>query len=265
MHVSIKHLLDYKTCPQMYKFRHVDMLPEKADIARAFRLALRKTISFYYFSLMEQKKPSLHDLMGRWEKVWFSKQIEETFLQDEIRERSNAAVGLIRNFHRYARVDKEVPVAIDFRYEALFEGEVNLHVSGNIDLIRVVNDKTRNKEVHLVFFSYSRYHPSDFLSQIDLNTTLASYAFRKGFKEKEDKIVLCNIGKKQESAVLRTGNDFERCRKICYNIVSGIENKIFYPADNYINCKKCNFRTFCINEKAMEDRNGISKELDNRR
>lgn len=258
MHVSMNEIMDYKSCPQLYKFRYIDSLPEKKDLSDYFRECLKKTISYFYFCMIDKKEKSLNNLFQKWEQLWFSKEINENFPQNEIREGSNSAVNLIKNFYKYTCQEKIIPVAVDFRYEVTFEGDKNIHVTGKIDLIKVVDDKSRNRETDLVFFSYSSSMPDEFQSKIDLNTTMAAYAFRKNFDARESGVILCNIGKKQELVIHKTGSDFIRSQKILHNIVSGIENRIFYPSDNALNCRKCKFRSFCINEKAMEDRNAIS-------
>jgi len=261
--LSMQEILDYKDCPQKYKFRHVDFLPEKRDIKDYFKERMKQTISYYYFCMIDKNEKSLNNLFTKWEQLWFCKEIEESFKEEDIRERSNMAVNLLKNFYRYASNDKITPIAVDFRYDAIFEGETNLHVAGTIPLIKVLNDKTRKRETDLVFFSYSPQMPDDFISKVDLSKTIASYAFRKNFETKESNIILCNIGKKEEVAVHRSGSDFSRARKILYNIANGIENRIFYPSENRLSCSRCRFKIFCMNEKAMEDRDVVSKRFDN--
>ena len=264
MRLSIQEILDYKNCPQKYKFKHVDFLPEKKELKDHFKEVMRQTISYYYFCMIDRKEKSLNNLFSKWEKLWFCNEIEQNFKEEEVRERSNIAISLLRNFHKYVGNEKVTPIAVDFKYDAMFEGETNLHIVGTIPLIKLLNDKTRKRETDLVFFSYSPTMPDDFLCQIDINTTIASYAFRKNFETRESNIILCNIGKKQEIALHRSGSDFVRARKILYNIATGIENNIFYPSDNKLTCNKCKFKIFCMNEKSMEERHGVSKGFDNR-
>ena len=265
MRLSIQEVLDYKNCPQLYKFKHVDFLPEKKELSDYFRQVIRQTISYYYFCMIDKNERSLNNLFTKWEQLWFCEDIESNFKEEDIREKSNMAVTLLKNFYRYASNEKVTPIAVDFKYDAMFEGDTNLHIVGTIPLIKLLNDKTRGRETNLVFFSYSPYMPDDFLGKIDLNTTVATYAFRKGFETKESNVILCNIGKKQEVALQKSGEDFVRARKALFNIATGIENRIFYPSDNRLNCGKCRFKIFCMNEKAMEDRYVVSKGLDNRK
>ena len=265
MRLSMQEVLDYKNCPQKYKFKHIDFLPEKKDLSDHFKEIIRQTISYYYFCMIDKKEKSLSNLFSKWEQLWFCKEIEENFKEEDIRDRSNMAVNILKNFHKYAASEKVTPIAVDFRYDAMFAGEKNLHITGSIPLIKVIIDKRRGRETSLVFFSYSPNMPDDFLSQIDINVTVATYAFRKSFETKESNVLLCNIGKKQETVLQRSGSDFVRASKILFNIATGIENRIFYPSDNRLSCRKCKFKIFCMNEKAMEDRDDICKGFDNRK
>jgi hypothetical protein len=262
--LSMQEILDYKNCPQQYKFKHVDFLPEKKELKDHFKEIIRQTMSYYYFCMIDKNERSLNNLFTKWEQLWFCDEIENNFKEEDVRERYNMAVNIIINFYRYAAKEKVTPIAVDFKYDAMFEGPTNLHVVGTIPLIKVLNDKAKDRETNLVFFSYSSYAPDDFLSSIDINTTVASYAFRKNFDIRESNIILCNIGKKQEIAIHKSGSDFVRARKLLYNIATGIENRIFYPSDNRLSCNNCRFKIFCMNEKAMEDRDEVSKGLDNR-
>ena len=259
MRLSIQEILDYKDCPQKFKFKHIDFLPEKKELSDHFRDIIRQTISYYYFCMIDKKEKSLNNLFSKWEQLWFCDDIEKNFKEEDVREKSNMAVHLLKNFHRYATKEKATPIAVDFKYDAMFEGDTNLHIIGSIPLIKILNDKTRDRQTVLEFFSYSPTMPDDFLSKIDLNFTVSSYAFRKSFDARESNIILCNIGKKQEYALQRSGSDFVRAKKVLYNIATGIENRIFYPSDNRLSCSKCRFKIFCMNEKAMEDRYVVSK------
>lgn len=265
MRLSVNEIVDYKNCPQMYKFKHVDMLPEIKTIKDHFKDCLKQTISFYYYCMIDKREKSLDNLFSRWESVWFSENIHDRFTDVEIREGSNKAVELIRNFYEYNKEERVFPIAVDFKYETIFKGNTNLHVTGEIDLIKIVDDKSKDRKTDIVFFTQSRTMPDDFFKSIDLRYTLASYAFRNNFKAKENNVVVCNVGKKQYFYVRKTGTDYERARKILYNIATGIENRIFFPSDNPITCNKCRYKVFCMSEKTMEDKeNAICKGSYNR-
>ena len=264
MRLSIDEIIDYKDCPQLYKFRHIDMLPERKTIKDHYKDCLKRTISFYYYCMIDKREKSLDNIFSRWESLWFAEDAEQNFTEEEIREGSNRAVVMLRNFYEYNKREKVFPVAVDFRYETVFEGNPNVHVTGEMDLIKVVNDKTKDRQTDIVFFTQSRVLPDDFFSNVDLRYTLSSYAFRKNFKAKETSVIACNIGKKKNTYIKKTGTDYDRAKKIIYNIASGIESRIFFPSDNPVTCNRCKYKVFCMNEKAMEDKeNAICQRLNN--
>ena len=80
---------------------------------------------------------------------------------------------------------------------------------------------------------------------------MASYAFRKSFKSKEDKIYINNINSQDNIYTARTGGDFNRAEKIIRNICKAINEKIYYPNPNSLNCSACKYKLFCINERSI--------------
>ena len=238
----------------MYKFKHVDCFPVKATIDDHFKDMLRQCISYYYFSKLEKKDKLLDRLIKKWEMLWFTPELEALYSREELEKYSNKAFFKLRDFYKYKSRENTLPIAVNFGYEAIFEGSKNIHINGKIDLIKVVNDGTRKRETDIEFFYYSKNTPSQFLSKIDLNITLASYAFRKSFGVSETKIEISVVGTDRKEITMRSGSDFGRAKKAVYNIAEGIENRTFYPSDNRLNCSKCGYRTFCVNERAMEDK-----------
>lgn len=257
MRLGIDEIIDYKECPQYYKFKYVDLFPERKDIRDYFDDAIKQTIFFYYFSMIDKKEKSIGNLLEKWEKLWFVPEIQEVFPEEEFIKTNSDAVELIRNFHGFNMAENIFPVAVDFKYETVFQGDVNLHLCGSIDLIKVVNDKTRKRETDLVFFSRGRTLPDEFMLSMNLKYTMASHAFRKNFGAREKSIIYCNIGKKSFAPVKKEATDYDRAIKIIYNIANGIENRIFYPAENPITCSRCKYKAFCLNEKTMEDKGNV--------
>ena len=79
MRLSIEEIVDYKDCPQMYKFRHVDLLPERRTIKDHFTECLKQTISHYYYCMIDKKERSLDNLFSRWESIWFDQDRSDGF------------------------------------------------------------------------------------------------------------------------------------------------------------------------------------------
>lgn len=251
MRISVQELKDYIRCPLYYKFVHMNKLPETKDINYYYNERIKLCLSFYYFSLIDRKVKSFESILRKWESVWFGNDMCELFNKDTLNTKSNEAVMLLTKVYKRIIKEKITPVAVNFNYEVIFPGEENIHVTGEIDLIRIINDRTRKKQTQLLFLCMSRYYPDSFMIKSNLFFSLASYAFRDSFKEKEDSIIIDSVYGKEDVLTTRTGGDFSRARKSVENICRGIKNNVFYPTSNKIACSNCAFKLFCINEKSL--------------
>ena len=251
MRISVNEIKDYIKCPLFYKMKHIDDLPIVKSIEEYFRDYFKLTLSYYYFSIIEKKNKSFDGMTKRWEQLWFSSTMLEAFPEAELKERSNEAILLMSNFIKRFGEEKSTPIAVNFQYEALFQGKENLHVTGEIDLIKILNDRTVRSETCICMFSLSKSYPDIFLIKNDVTLSVAAYAFRSNFKAQEDKMMVINIRKSDDAPTLRTASDFLRAEKAIRNICTGIKNGVFYPSPNTIYCTSCPFRMFCLNEKSI--------------
>jgi hypothetical protein len=249
--ISIRELRDYLRCPLFYKLKNIDEIPVNKDINEYFKDYFKLALYFYYFSLIEQKPKSYESMLKRWGELWFSREMSELFSEEVLKQKSNEAVQLMSVFFKRFGTEKSTPIAVNFQYEAIFEGKENLHVTGEIDLIKILNDRTVRSETCLGFFNLSKHYPDTFFIKNDLTVSIASYAFRSNFKDQEDKIIFYNLPCSEDTPTLRTGNDFLRAEKAIRNITRAIQGGVFYPASNAISCGSCPYKMFCLNEKSI--------------
>lgn len=251
MRISVREIRDYQRCPLYYKFKHVDELPIAKTLDDHFKEYIKLSLYAYYFSLIENKKKSFEGLMKRWEELWFSSDMIERFSEEDLKQKSNEAVIIMSDFFKKYGMEPVVPIAVNFQYEAIFDGKENLHVTGDIDLIKILNDRTVRSETCICSFTLSKGYPDIFIIKNDLTLSVASYAFRANFKAKEDRMLMMNIRCAEDTPTLRTGADFSRAEKAIRNIGTGIKNGVFYPTPNNISCSTCPFKMFCLNEKSI--------------
>lgn len=251
MRISVREIRDYIRCPMFYKMKHIDEIPVNRDIDSYFRDYFKLSLYFFYFSMIEKKVKSFEAMMKRWEELWFSSSMLEMFSEEELKLKSNEAVMLMSDFMKKYGSDRVTPIAVNFQYEAVFGGKENLHVTGEIDLIKVVNDKTIKRETIINYFCFSKNYIDPFFVKNDLEYSVASYAFRSSFKSKEDKVVLKNIRCSEDTPTIRTGNDYARAEKAIRNISRAIRGGVFYPTANAISCGSCPYKMFCLNEKSI--------------
>lgn len=251
MRISSEEIKDYLRCPLFYKLKNLDEVPMDKPVDEYFKEYFKMALYFYYFSLIEKNRKSYESMMKRWEELWFSEEMLAIFPEDVLKKKSNEAVTLMTYFFKRYEAERMLPVAVNFKYEAIFPGKEHLHVTGEIDLIKVVDDGTRKRETQMVFFNMGTRYPDQFLMKGNLMTSTASHAFRDSFKEKEDKILIQNVRLEEDMPTLRTGNDYLRAEKAIRNIYKGIQERVFYPSPNPISCSTCSFKLFCLNEKSI--------------
>lgn len=251
MRISIREISDYTKCPLYYKLKHIDEIQEDKKIDEYFKEYFKLAIYFFYFSIIEKKKKSIDLMMKRWGELWFSSEMMELFSEADLKQKSNDAVILMNAFMKKYGDEPSLPIAVNFQYDAIFEGKENLHVSGEIDLIKIVNDKTNRRETVMGHFSMSKQYPDNFMLKNNLALSVASYAFRSNFKTKEDKIIIHSVNCVEDTPTIRTGMDYSRAERSIRNICVGIREGVFYPAPSPINCTSCSYRLFCLNDKSI--------------
>jgi len=251
MRISINELISYIKCPLYYKFKFVDCFNEERDLKSYYREYIKLSIFYFYFSMIEDKIKPFDAMIRKWESLWFSSDMQNRFGEEDLRHNSNEAIMVLRDFYKHISKEEATPIAVNFSYETIFAGEKNLIVYGDIDLIKILNDRTRQKETQIIFFTTSLSEDDGFLLKNDISLTIASHAFRHDFKKKEDRLLMCNILKNSSTPTMRSSGDFKRAESIVRNICNGIDNKVFFPVPNKIHCSRCKYKLFCIHEKAI--------------
>jgi hypothetical protein len=248
---------DYLRCPLYYKLKNVDELPMDKSIDEYFKDYFKLAIYFYYFSIIEKKPKSVEGMMKRWEDLWFSRDMLETFPESALKEKSSDAAIIMSNFFKKYGSERVTPIAANFQYEAIFVGEENIHVTGTIDLIKILNDRTKKSETCICSLNMNK-SPSDlFLLKNNIMLSVAAFAFRSSFKSIEDRIIISNLRSQEDVPTIRTSGDFIRAEKAIRNICYGIKQGVFYPNPSPINCNNCPFKGFCLNEKSINMRGKI--------
>ncbi len=251
MRISIVEIKDYIKCPLYYKFIYVNNFSYKKTLNDYYKEYLKLSIFFYYFSLMEKNLKPFESVLKKWESLWFGSDMLEMFYKEDLDRKSNEAILILTNYYKKITREKVIPIAVNLPYEVIFEGQENIHITGDIDLIRIIDDRTRKSETQIVSFCIAHHRPDDFMAKNNISLSMISYAFRKDFKTKEDKIIIDHVRSKEQTITARTGGDFVRAEKIIRNICKGIKEGIFYPTANKMFCSNCKFKLFCINEKAI--------------
>lgn len=244
MKIEFSQIMDYVKCPIVYLVKNVYGVSNE-DLNTQFKGEMKKVINHFFFRVMDNNIVPVETLQNKWEALWFdSKGIE---LGDVLFKNREAkikmgyqGVSMISNFHRTNSESPGVPLAVDFNYEVPIGRHI---VTGTLDLVREIKEGYA-KMVEVVHFSTSNYVPDDWETKTNLYTTLQSYAFRKEFQVKEQRLTYYLLKTGKTFSTIRSPDDYSRLENFVDFVCTSINANLFYPRPSYT-CRSCAVKEFC--------------------
>lgn len=257
MKIHIDEVMDYVTCPALYKFKDVDKLeppqhgkgrPSKNSILELYDAALHKAIAYLFNSVQDGFFPSLSNLSKRWGYLWVkprSDQEDIRFMQTSWRDTHNTkriqGWTKLQDLWAYYKENTGSPIMVNYPYEI----QIGKHILvGNIDLVSIMkNENGRERIVMTEFITDERQAPFLHIRR-DWRVTAASYAFRKIMQVNEEKIVYHGIISGKLTETKRDEQDFQQLEHLLDSIDHMRQNNVFYPVFNE-RCLTCPYQKYC--------------------
>lgn len=128
----------YSECPQKYKFRYVDKLPEKPKPYFAFGSAIHNALEFL-FDIKTPHFPPLEQVLERFEKEWFKTEYFEKGYPSFEGEKQDyvKGMGILKGFYEKHKDDGIVPLAVEFKTKFVIDG---LNFTSIVDRIDYLGD-----------------------------------------------------------------------------------------------------------------------------
>jgi len=243
MEFTHQGLLDFMNCPLKYKFKHINKLEIAEKSSRElFRESIHDTIKYFYKTIMEEDRiPKNEELRSYWGDIWLEGVDIKDILYNNKNERSiftKRGYSLIQKFYQHNKYNPGTPIGVDVDYNINLD---KYNIKGNIELIR-----SKNNRIEIIYFSTSRYLPSEFQNNNDLSYTLSSYAYRQIFNLKEDGLINYHLKTNKEISLNRSSQDIEKVMSTIDNIYSTIKQELFWQRMDYL-CKQCPYQDYCTN------------------
>ena len=248
MDLTYEQIMDYYRCPLLYNFKHVLNLKRQSE-AEFYKDSLQKTIMFFYYQVMNGNTPSLEVLNKKWYKI--SNNYENFTIEDILFKKDRTGVSnknfrseqlkLIKTFYEIETSKKFIPIVVDTDIRVQVG---DYHVKDTLELVREIELEDSKKVIEVVRFNTSIYKPLPFLIRHDFKLSLQSYAFRKLFKTKEDRLVLYGLKNGYISPTTRDQEEFKRLETIINNVGDSIADKKFHPIITH-QCKQCLYQDVC--------------------
>ena len=252
MELSYKMIRYYAECPMKYHLVFDHEVDYKPPIREMFSDCMRKTILFYYYSLMNGNTVSQGQLKQKWASLWFKDMNPENMIfrnehwnSSETRKLELEGASMIINFHRQNQYKKVLPIAVDYSFRV----PMGRHgLVDSLELVRQVKDEEQGDIVEVVNFKTSIYRPDMFITTHDLKLTTQVYAYRRLFNMEEQRILYHFLKGGKEIYSYRNDREIEVFEATFFAIATAIEKKLFYPHYSYL-CNTCSLRHECNKHK----------------
>lgn len=258
LEITVDELHTYLHCPAKYRFEFIHGIQGEKSKSEKFKEALHKTIYYFFYSVMNEKLPTLANLKDKWAATC------EAYFGDEIKKESILSIRpgfnkdgrrdilhypefikgmeMLNHFYQFNKDNPGTPIAVDYDYRVAM-GDVI--IKGKFELIREIVDKEDGKRyIEIVDFKTNDRPLEYVLVKNDMNLMLASYAFRNLFKTEEDRTKYHYMSSGRDIVVRFKGNDYGRIQSIVHGVTHGIREKHFYPRQTFM-CKNCGHKDIC--------------------
>jgi CRISPR/Cas system-associated exonuclease Cas4 (RecB family) len=242
MKIAFNDLMEYVKCPIIYLMKTV-YGKDEPSMKDQFNKGIKKVLNNFFFRIMDNEILTAEDLKNRWEIAWFKNMEVKDVLygeQDKKAKMGYQGLDMLINFHRLNYNNPGRPLAVAYDYEI----PIGEHIlTGTIDLVREAKEGYR-KFVDIVYFSTSDYAPDEWETANNLSTTLQSYAFRKEFILKEQRLTYYPLKTNKPIFTTRDEDSFKKLVSFVNIICTSIESNFYYPRPTVL-CRQCPYKKFC--------------------
>lgn len=257
--LTIQQIYDYMNCPYRYKLKYIDKIEGKESKKTMYSKAIHKSIYFYYYTLMNNRRPSGNEMKNKWSNMW--KEAKEggidvtKFLLEErppigvtgerYRDRADKysiqGYEAIHLFQTKIKDENIIPIAVDYPYRVIIEG---IPLVGNFEVVQEKVEESGKRFMEIIDFKTSTSAPSNFDLHHDLSITASSYAFRTLFKKEEDRNSFYYAKTGTHYYTKRNELEYERLKKVVYDVANQIAREQFYPRQSFM-CNSCPLMDVC--------------------
>jgi putative RecB family exonuclease len=135
----------YETCPQRFKFRYIDRIPEKPKSFFSFGKSVHAGLEFLFMNL-SGPLPGLEELIDFYKKGWIREGYETPSLE---RDYYLEGERILRGFYEKHKGDLRKAMFVEYKFNIEIEG---IPVTGFVDRI----DKTESGRIHIIDYKTGR-------------------------------------------------------------------------------------------------------------
>lgn len=224
----------YTECPQKYKFKYIDKIPEKPRHFFSFGQSVHLALEYFY-GVKEPKAPSLEDLLKSYREQWVKGGYRDQAHEDELFEEGRR---ILTRFHDKHSKDFALPFFVEYAFNFEVEG---VPVTGRIDRV----DKLPDGRLSVLDYKTGKQLATGRID-VDAQLTMYQIACEKGLGAEVGELVFYHLPTlKQHRSTRRPGTLVDELKTKVVVTADSIVNEKFDPKPSENVCKWCDFKPIC--------------------
>jgi putative RecB family exonuclease len=224
----------YVECPQKFKFRYLDKLPEKPKPFFSFGRSVHSALEFFY-GVAALPAPTLEQVLASYKANWVSEGYK-----DAEEERKYFADGekILRGFHAKHLADFEPPFFAEYRFDLKVDG---VPVTGFVDRI----DKVGTGGIAIVDYKTGKAFGEDRV-RTDAQLTMYQMACEELLGLKVERMTFYHLNSLTPVTGERhSDGQVRQLRERIVTVADSIQKGLFEPTPEEAKCRWCDFKPHC--------------------
>lgn len=224
----------YTECPQKYKFRYIDKIPEKPKHFFSFGQSVHSALEYFY-GVKTLPPPSLKELLAFYKENWVT-----VGYRDEVQEAEYFQDGkdiLTKFYDKHIR-DYAIPFFVEYEFKLQVEG---VPVIGYVDRI----DKLPDGRLAVLDYKTGKALASERV-QTDAQLTMYQMAVEELLGAEVARLVFYHVPSLKEQVVERHSKDLVLgLRRKIVATAESISSGKFEPKPDEKVCRWCDYKPIC--------------------
>ncbi|MBI4345351.1 MAG: PD-(D/E)XK nuclease family protein [Elusimicrobia bacterium] len=224
----------YLECPQKFKLKYLDKLPEAPKWFFSFGQSMHKALEFFY-SIPALPAPTVEELLARYQEGWI-----KTGYKDAEQEREYFADGerMLREFYAKNIKTFKLPLFAEYKFELEVSG---VPLLGYVDRI----DKLDSGGLAILDYKTGKSIAKERLGE-DRQLTMYQMAVEKLLGAPVESLTFYHLPTQQPLTVgPRPKAQVEALKETILTVNDGIQGRKFDPAPGEQKCRWCDFKPHC--------------------
>lgn len=224
----------YTECPQKYKFKYVDKIPEKPRHFFSFGQSVHLALEYFY-GVKEPKAPSLEDLLKNYREIWVRGGYKDDAQEAEYFEEGRR---ILTRFHDKHAKAFHLPYFVEYNFNFEVDG---VPVTGKVDRV----DKLADGRLLILDYKTGKQLKTGRID-VDAQLTMYQIACEKGLGAEVGELVFYHLPTlKEHSTTRRDSALVEELKSKIVVTAESITKEKFEPKPMDSVCKWCDYKPIC--------------------